>query len=197
MTQRASKALSLSEEQQLLGYLATQSDRNRAAATLALTTGLRISELCHLTIGHVIEGKDIRLTLLVNAEIAKGRAPRALPLPRSTREMLNNYVHVLVSHRKSYKPTDLLFTGTTWRKPMTARSFQRAIMNAGLTAIGRPVTPHMLRHTYLSRMLKSSDLATVQELAGHKSIKTTQIYLHPSADDLAAAVSRAYDQETP
>ena len=90
-----------------------------------------------------------------------------------------------------YRPQKWLFEGARPGRHLTERSvqqvFQRAVQTAG---ISKPVTTHCLRHSFATHLLESgTDLRYIQELLGHASPKTTQIYTHVSRKDLARIVS--------
>ncbi|GAH73030.1 unnamed protein product [marine sediment metagenome] len=59
-----------------------------------------------------------------------------------------------------------------------------------MTSLGRPVHPHILRHTFASRLMRTTNARIVQELLGHQHLSTTQIYTHPNQDDLKKAIEQ-------
>lgn len=74
---------------------------------------------------------------------------------------------------------------------ITTRQVERIICAAGWKALGRPVHPHILRHTAASRWMRVTNEAVVQKLLGHKYLTSTQIYCHPNSDDLRQAIDKA------
>ncbi|GAH92639.1 unnamed protein product, partial [marine sediment metagenome] len=72
--------------------------------------------------------------------------------------------------------------------PLTVRQVQRIITSAGKLSIGRDIHPHLLRHTFGTRLMSKTSMRTVQELLGHKRISSTQIYTHPSGEDKRKAI---------
>jgi integrase/recombinase XerD len=106
---------------------------------------------------------------------AKGRRDRIVPLSENTIAMLRKYY-------MAYRPKCWLFEGQVSGEQYTGRSLQmvlkKALRNAG---IKKPVTLHWLRHSYATHLLEAgTDLRYIQELLGHKSSKTTEIYTHVS-----------------
>ena len=100
---------------------------------------------------------------------------RIVPLSPKILEMLRNYY-------KIFRPTTYLFEGQTAGMTYDSRSLQlvlkQALKKAGIT---KPVTLHWLRHSYATHLLESgTDLRYIQELLGHSSSKTTEIYTHVS-----------------
>jgi len=73
-------------------------------------------------------------------------------------------------------------------RPLTTRQVERIIRTAALKSIGRPVHPHVLRHTFASKLMSVCNERIVQELLGHQSITSTQIYTHPNEDDKKKAI---------
>ena len=110
---------------------------------------------------------------------AKGKKDRIVPLSPLILEMLREYF-------KLYKPKNYLFEGQNIGMQYDSRSLQlilkQALQKAG---IKKPVTLHWLRHSYATHLLESgTDLRYIQELLGHNSSKTTEIYTHVSTKSI-------------
>jgi integrase/recombinase XerC len=154
--------------------------RDEALLNLLLYTGLRVSECAALRINEVmLNGKSGKVIV----RSGKGRKYREVPLHKEARKALAAYLDV--------RPTDqgeTLFLGQ--RGPLGARGIQFRIAALGEVA-SVPVTPHVLRHTFATRLLREAkaDLVTVAALLGHSSVATTAIYTQPSEADLAEAVA--------
>lgn len=151
-------------------------DRDRALVQAYLLTGLRRAELCHLDVGDV----DLGPRPAVRVRAGKGERDRVVPLP--PRLVLT--LRPLVLGREAKEP---LFRGRRGNR-LDPDAVSYIFIRKVAPAVGKRVTPHMLRHsyaTYLSR--RRRPLREIQELLGHTSLATTQIYLHVSADDLQEA----------
>ena len=131
--------------------------------------GLRVSEVVALKIED-IDSSAMRL-LVRNA---KGQKDRVVPLPKSLLENLRRYY-------KIYRPKTYLFEGQK-KARYSVKSVQEATKKYALEAqIKKKVTPHMLRHSYATHQLENGvNIRHIQELLGHNSIKTTEIYTHIS-----------------
>ena len=110
---------------------------------------------------------------------AKGKKDRVVPISDKIIDMLRSYY-------KIYKPKTWLFEGQDPGKPYNERSLEMVLKNAlGKTSIRKPVTLHWLRHSYATHILENgTDLRYIQELLGHKSSKTTEIYTHVTERNL-------------
>ena len=149
----------------LLGCI--ESPVHRACLSLVYACGLRISEARVLEVGAIDRASS---TLRI---IGKGDKERRVPLPQP---MLEELGRVWKTHRNRR----WLFPNRAGTRPVTydvlARTLAAAARAAGIT---RRVTPHMLRHSYATRLIENGiDLRTVQVLLGHQSIATTAIYTH-------------------
>lgn len=148
--------------------------KHRAMLSLIYACGLRRSELLSLKPGD-IDSKRGLLTI----RNAKGRKDRVVPVSEKIIELLRNYFKV-------YRPKIYLFEGQEEASRYSEESLSKVLKNALKNAkINRPVTLHWLRHSYATHMLESGvDLRYIQELLGHKSSKTTEIYTHVSIKSL-------------
>jgi integrase/recombinase XerD len=148
--------------------------KHRAVLSLIYSCGLRRSEALNLQLRDV----DSERRLLIIRK-AKGRRDRIVPLSEKTLFMLRNYY-------KMYKPYTWLFEGQNRGDQYSETSLElilkRAVRKAG---IDKPVTLHWLRHSYATHLLEGgTDLRYIQELLGHKSSRTTEIYTHVSTKSL-------------
>jgi integrase/recombinase XerD len=132
--------------------------------------GLRRSELLHLRFSDIDSKRNI--VLLKNA---KGKKDRIAPLSPKILDMLREYYI-------GYKPQTWLFEGQIKGEQYSEKSLQSVLKQAlQKTGISKPVTLHWLRHSYATHLLESgTDLRYIQELLGHSSSKTTEIYTHVS-----------------
>lgn len=160
----------LSKEEVKLIVEALTNTKHRAMLSLIYACGLRRSELLNL------KSKDVdskrHLLIIRNA---KGYKDRVVPISEKLIEMLRDYY-------KAYKPKIWLFEGQKIGEQYSEESLAKVLKNAlTLCNIKKPVTLHWLRHSYATHLLESgTDLRYIQELLGHKSSKTTEIYTHVS-----------------
>ncbi|TDX87280.1 tyrosine-type recombinase/integrase [Epilithonimonas xixisoli] len=129
--------------------------------------GLRVSEIVNLKVEHINSGN-----MLVLIAGAKGKKDRYTNLPESILTLLRSYY-------KEYRPKDFLFEGQ-YGGAYTVRSVQSVFKQAMRKAkINKTIGVHGLRHSYATHLMESgADIRFLQELLGHNSIKTTQIYTH-------------------
>ena len=154
--------------------------RDRAMLEVLYATGLRVSELVGLKRG------DINLDLGLLRCLGKGAKERIVPVGRPAVEAVRAYL----AGRRDAAPA--LFLGNKGR-PITRVAFWRIVRRyARQGGIRAAISPHTLRHSFATHMLEGgADLRAIQELLGHSSITTTQIYTHVSLDHLRE-VYRAY-----
>jgi len=178
---KAAQRDGLSADALAIFFEAAQKERNgaiRAVLLLLPLTGLRISELCSLEMSAVQERDEV--TYL--AFRGKGDKPRNVPLGTQGLEVLTTWIEKRGAEEGSMFPG----RGGPLR-PGTVRDACRRIREVYPQLEG--LTPHVLRHTYATRMVGAGvDLASLKALLGHESLTTTQRYLHPGVDDLARAV---------
>jgi integrase/recombinase XerC len=187
---RLPKALSVEQVQQLLEAPATDAPealRDRAMFELLYSSGLRLAELVSL------DCDDGRLDLR-QAEVTvtgKGSKTRTVPVGGRARDALRDW---LKARALLALPDErALFVGARGRRiaPGTVQARLRAWSRR--QGLGAAVHPHMLRHSFASHLLQSSqDLRAVQEMLGHASISTTQVYTHLDFQALAKVYDAAH-----
>jgi len=158
--------------------------RDQAMLELFYSSGLRLSEL----VGLDLDGLDLPAGLV--RVRGKGNKVRELPVGSLARQALEQWLPL----RKLANPGDgAVFISQQGRR-LGPRAVQLRVRQAGVRELGQHLHPHMLRHSFASHMLESSqDLRAVQELLGHADIATTQIYTHLDFQHLA----NVYDQAHP
>ena len=142
--------------------------------SLIYSCGLRCGELLALRPVHIDSKRNI--VLLKNA---KGKKDRIAPLSSKIVEMLREYY-------LGYKPKTWLFEGQNENTKYDERRLSNVLKQAlTKSRISKPVSLHWLRHSYATHLLESgTDLRYIQELLGHSSSKTTEIYTHVSTKSL-------------
>ena len=160
--------------------------RDRAVLELLYATGVRVSELCGLDRTDLDEGRRL---IRVFGKGAKERAvPYGLPAQRALDDWLRHGRPALITKNE----TEALFLGIQGGRLQP--TVVRRIVQAAAQTAGLPHTsPHDLRHSAATHLLDGgADLRAVQDLLGHASLSSTQIYTHVSTERLRAAVKQAH-----
>lgn len=146
---------------------------------LLYSAGLRLGEVVRLKVDDV----DYRRRL-IHTRQGKGRRDRYSLLSDVASMALDEYCEL-------YRPRDWLFPGARPRSHLHERSVQKSFYRACCKAhISKGVSVHTLRHSFATHLLEAgTDLRYIQELLGHKSLKTTQLYTHVSRYDLERITS--------
>ena len=168
----------ISETEVAMIINATKNKKHKTMLSLMYSGGLRRGELLNLKLGDIDSN---RMLIIINQ--GKGAKDRIVPLTPNILGMLRNYW-------KAYKPKEYLFEGMYGGK-YSERSIElvlkKAVKDAG---INKNINLHMLRHSYATHLMESgTNLRYIQELLGHKSPKTTQLYTHVSSHQLGKIVS--------
>ena len=149
--------------------------RDRAFLELLYASGLRVSELAGLNLEHVdMDTREIRV-------MGKGSKERIVLMGEPAANALTAYLNEGRPKLKGERKNNAVFLNYQGGR-LTERSVQELLAEyAAKAAIGKKVHPHMLRHTFATHMLDGgADLRVVQELLGHASLSSTQIYTHVS-----------------
>jgi integrase/recombinase XerC len=171
--------LSQQEAQQLVA--AADRPWTRCLVVLLLTTGMRRSEAVAITLEDIDLGNG---QLLVHG---KGSKERTVPLTQEATEAIRHYL----KHRRKTDCQRLFVsqTGEAIQGRIVNRILNRVVAQAGLK--GRGITPHTLRHTFATHLIRNgTDIRTVQELLGHSDIQTTARYLHSDTRTKQTAVNK-------
>ena len=180
------EVLSPEDVEQLLNFKPTNmiEIRDMAIIELMYSSGLRVSETANINISDFEENKTFLRVL------GKGSKTRLVPMGRFAISAINNW---LMEREKILNNTDALFLNSKGTR-LTVRSIQLRLKKMAVKQGLPPIHPHMLRHSFATHMLESSgDLRTIQELLGHSSLSTTQIYTKLDYQHLA----KIYDQAHP
>ena len=151
--------------------------------------GLRVGEVAGLQIGDLIFEKNPALSLRVRMAIAKNKRERIIPVSERFKIAIQWWYRITYT---TFVPNDsrpVFYSSRTGRN-ITTRQIERIIGTYTKLAIGREINPHVLRHTFATRLMRVTSMRVVQQLLGHKSIKTTQIYTHPNGDDRQEAIGK-------
>ena len=161
--------------------------RDCAIVEVLYASGARVSELCGLDLGDIDYSRN---TIRV---LGKGNKERTIPLGNPAIKALNDWIKNGRPEIQSDKSAGAVFLGSRGKR-IDQRTV-RTIVYEALTALEgmERLGPHALRHTAATHLLEGgADLRTVQEILGHASLATTQIYTHVSTDRLQKAFRQAH-----
>lgn len=151
--------------------------RNKAMLELMYSSGLRVSELVDLKLNNIdLDNGYVRC-------LGKGKKERIIPIGEIAIEYLKKYINEYRNSMKKGYYTENVFLNNHG-KNITRQGFFLIIKNiAKEKNINKNITPHMLRHSFATHLLNNgANLRTIQEMLGHSSITTTQIYTNVSTD---------------
>lgn len=181
------RTITESESQALLDHC--QKGKAELLLLLMLDAGLRVGEVVQLVHKDVWAMDGPVHTLYIRPEIAKGKKSRFIPLTARLKAVIATaYRKIPVTNTEQL---DLfIFCKGYNDAPYTTRTIQRMINQWSREVISHPITPHVLRHTFGTRIMRIAGIRVAQELLGHKRITSTQIYTHPNSDDLTSAINK-------
>lgn len=163
--------------------------RNHLMCLLMLDAGLRVGEVVKLEVADLLINDQPVSSLLIRKAISKSKRDRLLPLSNRIRESI-----VLVNEKWwTAIPTSnyvFAFFSVAANHHLSTRQVQRIVSRHAIDSIDRDIHPHVLRHTFGTRLMRQVNVRIAQELLGHKNIQTTQIYQHPNHDDLTKAIEK-------
>ncbi len=170
--------LTISEVNQLINSIEVHnetSSRNRCMLEILYATGLRVSEMCHLSLS------DLNLNKRFIQCMGKGNKERIVPMNQTCCDLLKEYIEVYRPKLLQTKTSHYLFIDKN-AQPIKRDNFyhilEKIVQKSGLN---KHVTPHTLRHSFATHLLENNaDLRSIQEMLGHSNISTTTIYTHVS-----------------
>ena len=184
LEKRLPKYLNLDESITLLHSVSGEfKERDFAILTLFLNCGLRLSELVGINIEH-IKGDTLSV-------IGKGNKERSVHLNKACLDAINDYLRVRPIDKLKGADRSALFISRKYKRispRMVEMMVKNYIIEAGLDP--KKYTPHKLRHTAATLMHKHGgvDIRTLQQVLGHETIATTQIYTHIDSDEVKSAI---------
>ncbi len=151
----------------------------KAALSVAYGAGLRVSEVVALKVGDIDSKR-----MIIRVEQGKGRKDRYVMLSPHLLELLRAWY-------KAARPQGWLFPGMNPVNPMTTRQLRRACHAAAhMAEIGKPVSPHTLRHSFATHLLEqNTDVRVIQVLLGHAKLDTTALYARVATRMIREVVS--------
>ena len=151
-----------------------QGERNRAMLETLYSCGLRVTELITLQLSDLFfEEGFIRV-------IGKGDKQRFVPINYNTQKIITNYINLIRVHenpKKGFEDTIFLNRrGKQLSRNMVFMFLKKLVIEAG---IKKKISPHTFRHSFATHLLENgADLRAIQQMLGHESITTTEIYMH-------------------
>lgn len=161
--------------------------RNHTMGLLMLDAGLRVGEVAHLKLKDFMFGGLIAISLTITKDISKNKTERIIPLSERLREAMVLMGQTWWDGQLAVENT-YAFTSNQSIRPLGSRQIQKIIKKASQKSIGRAIHPHILRHTFATRLMRKVNIRIVQLLLGHKWLASTQIYTHPDNNDLERAI---------
>ncbi|MGQ9486541.1 MAG: site-specific tyrosine recombinase XerD [Armatimonadota bacterium] len=182
LVRKLPNALSREEVERLMAQPNTRTPlglRDRAMLELAYAAGLRVSELVSLRL------QDVDLHEGFVRVFGKRAKERWVPFGEGARSALQEYLHIARPKLLGKRSEDYLFLSERGTPLSRTQFWHRLKRYARRAGIAQPVSPHTLRHSFAVHLLQGgADLRAVQEMLGHASINTTQIYTRVSIDHL-------------
>ncbi len=163
-----------------------QGERNRAMLETLYSCGLRVTELISLKLSDLYFEEGF-----INV-VGKGDKQRFVPISEHTQKYINIYRNELRNHI-DVKPehVDILFLNRRGRQLTRAMIFTIIKDLAVKAGIKKNISPHTFRHSFATHLLQNgADLRSIQQMLGHESITTTEIYMHVDRNDLAREMAK-------
>jgi site-specific recombinase XerD len=188
--QRLPRALGREQVAELLDRIPARTPlevRDRAMFELAYSCGLRAEEIVRLDVGSIdFDGEELRV-------LGKGSRERLAPIGEPAQKALRRYLET-ARHALAEDPAvTALFLSRTGRRLSTSDVRRRLQKWVSELAIAGRISPHALRHSFATHLLEGgADLRSIQELLGHSSVSTTQVYTRVEPSRLRRAYERAH-----
>ena len=175
------KQLTKEQMDRLLSFPAKTFSEKRTLAILHLlyASGIRVSELINLRI------ENVNLEERWLLAFGKGRKQRFVPINKEACSVLKDYLELRRAHFAKKNTSDEFFLNRDGKKMSRVIVWKDLAEIGRLSGISTKLHPHLLRHTFATHLLSGgADLRSLQEMLGHESLNTTQIYTHVNTQDL-------------
>ncbi len=168
-----------------------QGERNRAILETLYACGLRVSELVSLKLSDLYFKEGYILVT------GKGNKQRFVPIASSTQKFINIYKDEIRIHEKPQPGfSDILFLNRRGKSLTRAMIFTIVRNQTRDAGIKKKISPHTFRHSFATHLLENgADLRAIQQMLGHESITTTEIYMHVDRSHLAEMVNRFHPRK--
>ncbi len=168
-----------------------QGERNRAILETLYACGLRVSELVSLKLSDLYFKEGYILVT------GKGNKQRFVPIASSTQKFINIYKDEIRIHEKPQPGfSDILFLNRRGKSLTRAMIFTIVRNQTRDAGIKKKISPHTFRHSFATHLLENgADLRAIQQMLGHESITTTEIYMHVDRSHLAEMVNRFHSRK--
>jgi len=199
MSSESPTTLETAESDNLLDYLRHNAGtankmrkavRNYCMALLMLDAGLRVGELVSLRVHDLYFNREPVRNIIIKPHMTKNKVEHSIPVSQHLSEALRVFFDIWWLKYETPEQ-EFAFLSSKTDRPITTRQVERIICAAGWKSLGHPVHPHVLRHTFASRLIRVTNSSTVQQMLGHKYLSSTQIYCHPNEDDKRQAIESA------
>ncbi len=168
-----------------------EGERNRAILETLYGCGLRVSELTHLRLSDLFFDEGfIKIT-------GKGDKQRFVPISNINVKYINCYVHEVRVHQKiSAGFEDIVFLNRRGKQLSRAMIFEIIKRLAITIGLQKNISPHTFRHSFATHLLENgADLRAIQQMLGHESITTTEVYMHVDRKHLAHVLTKYHPRE--
>lgn len=192
---KARQEISWDEFRELRRKLQRPNPAMALAANLGWYAGLRVSEACRIVWADCGDLSSLCRRLNLPATITKNKRARTIPISAPLAKHLLTYGQQQLNLTNDATLQGAVLTHRNREAPITTRAVQKAFRRAAAALqIGR-VTPHTLRHTFATRLLTVTSTRMVQLALGHASIATTELYTHPTLEEMELAMAKAFLDE--
>ncbi|MBA7492398.1 Tyrosine recombinase XerC [subsurface metagenome] len=186
------KILTPAEFKKLEGALGQLTIKESTILALFMYCGLRVGEVCKLRFRDLTQEGGVYVEVHIPASISKTGIGRPVPIPPIARFHLDDYIVNEFSPQGIDDTTFFLFPGTGGRDHMSVHGVEQLVSRICLRILHKHVMPHTLRHTYATMVLKYSNTREVQILLGHKKLSSTEVYTHPTIQDLSKSINKTF-----
>lgn len=184
----ANRILAWTSSQKKTSFSAYGCKRNTLMFLLMLDAGLRVGEVVKLTYDSICTGANIHTGVMIHQSTTKTKKARSIPMTKRLHIAVVQWagLHAMTAENE---PGAFVFEGTNENSHFSTRQLNRLVNKAGVEVLQKPIHPHIMRHTFATKIMLTCAMPVVQELLGHASITSTQIYTHPNSNDLVKAIA--------